>query len=69
MYYDKIKSRSGGWRVPEKKLIIIAIIGGALGMILAMKFFRHKTLHFKFKFGVPMILILNVVIFIIVYRF
>jgi uncharacterized membrane protein YsdA (DUF1294 family) len=65
--YDKFKAKTGGWRVSESKLIITAIFGGALGMIFSMKTFRHKTMHKKFSVGLPVILILNIVIFSIAY--
>ena len=49
-------------RVPEKTLLILSALGGSVGALLAMRAFRHKTLHRAFKFGVPLILILQTVI-------
>lgn len=49
-------------RIPEKHLIIIACIGGAVGVLLGMKFFRHKTRHAKFYLGVPFIIVCQVII-------
>ena len=49
-------------RVPEKTLLILSALGGSVGALLAMWAFRHKTLHRAFKFGVPLILILQTVI-------
>ena len=43
-------------RVPELTLLIIAVIGGSIGALVAMWLFHHKTLHLKFKYGVPLIL-------------
>lgn len=47
-------------RVPEITLLGIAIIGGGIGVLLGMSMFHHKTLHLKFKYGVPVILLLQV---------
>ena len=49
-------------RVPEKTLLLLSALGGSVGALLAMWAFRHKTLHRAFKFGVPLILILQTVI-------
>ena len=46
--------------VPELTLLGIAAIGGSIGALVAMKLFHHKTLHLKFKYGVPLILALQV---------
>lgn len=55
---DKHKAKKGKWRIPEKTLLGIAFAGGALGALLGMKAFHHKTLHTSFRFGVPCALIL-----------
>ena len=49
-------------RVPEKTLLILSAIGGSVGALLAMRAFHHKTLHKAFRFGVPLILVLQIVI-------
>ncbi|MCR5175355.1 MAG: DUF1294 domain-containing protein, partial [Anaerovibrio sp.] len=49
------------WRVPEKTLLAVAVIGGSVGALFAMSLFHHKTLHLKFKYGVPAILLLQVI--------
>ncbi len=59
--YDKKKAKIGGWRVPEKKLLLIACIGGAAGVYLGMMHFRHKTKHSLFLYGVPLLILLNMV--------
>ena len=59
---DKIKSKRGAWRIPEAKLLLLAAIGGSVGAIIGMHLFRHKTLHKKFKYGLPLILLIQVVL-------
>ena len=58
--WDKLCAIRKWWRVPELTLLGIAAIGGSVGALLAMKLFHHKTLHLKFKYGVPLILVLQV---------
>ena len=58
---DKFKSKRNGWRIPESTLMIMAATGGSVGALLGMKVFRHKTLHNKFRFGVPVILVAQIV--------
>ena len=43
-------------RVPEKNLLLLAVVGGSVGALLGMLVFRHKTLHRVFRVGVPVIL-------------
>lgn len=64
MGYDKRKAKRNKWRIPEKKLMIISLIGGSIGMLLGMNCFRHKTKHKLFTIGVPLILIVQIIIFI-----
>ena len=59
MGIDKYKARKGLWRIPEKTLFGLAILGGSIGGILGMKLFRHKTKHNSFRFGFPAILVLQ----------
>ena len=54
---DKLKAKKSKWRVSENTLIGMAIIGGSIGAWLGMKIWHHKTLHKKFKYGVPLILV------------
>lgn len=64
MGYDKYKAKRNQWRISEKTLFIIAFIGGALGISLGMKRFHHKSKKNQFKFGIPLLLILNLIVYI-----
>ena len=57
---DKRKARRGAWRVSEKTLLLIAALGGSVGVLAGMERFHHKTLHKKFTWGVPAILMAQV---------
>ena len=61
MYTDKLRAKKRAFRVPEATLFAIAIIGGSIGCILGMYTFRHKTKHWHFVYGMPIILILQIV--------
>jgi len=61
MFLDKRKAKNHKWRISEKNIFLIALLGGSLGCLLGMNIFRHKTKHWYFKFGLPTILILQVV--------
>lgn len=56
MLADKYKARKNLWRIPERTLITIAVLGGSPGVLAGMYLFRHKTKHEKFTIGVPLIL-------------
>jgi uncharacterized membrane protein YsdA (DUF1294 family) len=60
MYTDKKKARKGYWRVSEEKLFIIALMFGSPGILAGMKLFRHKTRHFKFVYGIPAIIVVQI---------
>lgn len=64
MYIDKKKAIKNAYRIPEKNLFFICIIGGSLGSMIGMHKFHHKTKHSKFVYGVPLILIINIVMII-----
>ncbi|AWP29540.1 DUF1294 domain-containing protein [Paenibacillus glucanolyticus] len=63
MSEDKRRARLGRDRVPERTLFLLAAIGGALGVWIAMYRKRHKTRHLSFKIGVPLLLIVNVALY------
>lgn len=54
---DKRRARRGAWRVPEKTLFLLSLLGGSVGALLGMRVFRHKTKHWYFVWGVPAILL------------
>lgn len=60
MYIDKRKARKHEWRVSEKTLFMIAILGGSIGSNLGMFLCRHKTKHWYFVIGMPGISILQI---------
>lgn len=64
---DKWKAKHGKWRIPEATLLIMAAVGGSIGAWTGIKLFHHKTLHKKFKYGVPAILILQLAIIVFIY--
>lgn len=64
MFLDKQKAKKGKWRIPEKTLFLFAIAGGSIGTTLGMNLFRHKTKHWYFKFGMPLILMIQIALFV-----
>ena len=58
---DKFKAKKNWWRIPEATLLLLAAIGGSIGAWLGMKVWHHKTMHKKFKYGVPAIILLQLV--------
>lgn len=65
MGIDKRKAIKGAFRIPEATLFIVALIGGSIGSIFGMYTFRHKTRHATFVYGMPAILILQVLLVIL----
>ena len=59
---DKWKAKQGSWRISEASLLILAVIGGSIGALLGMKIWHHKTMHKKFKYGLPLILIIQIIL-------
>ncbi len=64
---DKAKARRGAWRVPEKTLFLLPLLGGSLGALLGMLTFRHKTKHWYFVWGIPLILLAQMALAVWVY--
>lgn len=59
MGIDKQRARKHMWRISEKTLFLIAVLGGSLGTLTGMHLFRHKTRHWYFVVGMPAILLLQ----------
>jgi uncharacterized membrane protein YsdA (DUF1294 family) len=65
MGIDKSKAKRHAWRIPEKVLFLISLLGGSIGTWAGMYIFRHKTKHWYFVVGMPLILALQIVIWIL----
>lgn len=65
MGIDKRKAIKRTFRIPEATLFIVALIGGSIGSILGMQVFRHKTRHWYFVFGMPAILVVQIVLLVL----
>ena len=57
---DKYKAKKSKWRISEATLLTMAAIGGSIGAWAGMRLWHHKTMHKKFKYGIPVIIILQV---------
>ena len=62
MAIDKHKAKKHAWRIPEKMLFLASLVGGSIGTWAGMYVFRHKTKHWYFVIGMPLILVLHVVL-------
>lgn len=62
MGLDKGRAKGQKWRIPEKVLFLSAALGGSIGAMLGMSFFRHKTRHWSFRMGMPAILAVQIVL-------
>ncbi len=62
MGIDKWKAKHREWRIPEMTLFAIAVFGGSLGSTIGMHVFRHKTKHWYFLYGFPLILALQLIL-------
>ena len=57
---DKYKAKEAKWRIPEATLLLLAVLGGSIGAWMGMKVWHHKTMHKKFKYGIPAILLIQI---------
>lgn len=64
MLIDKKKAINSKWRIPEKTIFIVTILGGGIGTIIGMYKFRHKTKKLKFTIGLPVITLSEIVLII-----
>lgn len=63
MRIDKTRAKRHQYRISEKTLWLVAILGGAIGTTLGMQLFRHKTKHVSFKIGFPLLAVIQLVLF------
>ena len=61
MLIDKYKARKNLWRIPEKTLLGVALMGGSIGSFAGMQIFRHKTKHPQFYIGIPIIMAVQLI--------
>ena len=61
---DKWKAKHSKWRISEATLLGLAVIGGSIGAWLGMRVWHHKTMHKKFLFGIPLIIVAQVAMII-----
>ena len=64
---DKRRARKGKWRVPEKTLFLLPLLGGIIGALLGMRVFHHKTKHWYFVWGIPAILLAQIALAVWIY--
>ena len=57
---DKYKAKKAKWRISEATLLLLAVLGGSVGAWMGMKVWHHKTMHKKFKYGIPAILMIQI---------
>lgn len=67
--YDKLCAVKRRWRVKESTLLILSALGGSISMYITMLLIRHKTRHIKFMLGIPLILIFQLLIAILIWRY
>ena len=65
---DKYKAKKGQWRISEATLLMIAVIGGSIGAWVGMRLWHHKTMHKKFKYGIPVIMIMQVCLVVYLHK-
>ena len=65
---DTIKAKQGSWRISEATLLIFAVIGGSIGALLGMQVWHHKTMHKKFKYGLPLILLGQIALIYLIFE-
>ena len=65
---DKLKAVNHWWRIPEWVLLGLAAAGGSVGAYFGMMVFRHKTLKSLFRFGVPVILLVHVIVAVYMWK-
>mgnify|MGYP006352486627 CR=1 FL=1 len=64
---DKYKAKKNKWRISEATLLMIAVIGGSIGAWVGMRIWHHKTMHKKFQYGIPTIIIMQIALVVYLY--
>ena len=64
---DKSLARRGRYRIPEARLLLYAAMGGAIGALLGMRCFRHKTRKLRFRIMTPLILCLHIALGVLLF--
>lgn len=59
---DKLLSKRDGWRIPESVLLLLAVVGGSIGAWFGVGCWNHKTLHKRFRYGIPVIILLQLLL-------
>ena len=67
--YDKLCAAKRRWRVKESTLLLLSALGGSISMYITMLLIRHKTRHIKFMLGIPLILIVQLIIAFLIWRY
>ena len=57
---DKYKAKKAKWRISEATLLLLAVVGGSIGAWMGMRVWHHKTMHRKFKYGIPTLLLMQI---------
>lgn len=68
MGLDKWKAKKRAWRIPEATLLLIAALGGAIGSIIGMHLFHHKTRHWYFLYGIPVMLVIHILLALFIWK-
>ncbi|MBA2873764.1 DUF1294 domain-containing protein [Thermaerobacillus caldiproteolyticus] len=68
MAIDKQKARKRKWRIAESTIWCVSLIGGAIGTTIGMHLFHHKTKHRLFRYGLPLLAFLDVIVYFIFYQ-
>ena len=64
---DKLKAKKGKWRISEATLLMMAMVGGSIGAWAGMQIWHHKTMHKKFRYGIPTIIIMQIALVVYLY--
>ena len=64
---DKLRAKRGRWRIPEAVLILSGVLGGCVGALGGMLLFRHKIRKKKFTVGIPVILVMQIAFFLLIF--